>query len=113
MPRPRPAKPVDPSGAFLSAITSHPQGAVLSVVATPRSGVTAFGAVEGDAVRLRIAAPPVQGAANAALLRFLAEAAGVSRSTIRVVAGDTGRRKRVLFEGLTAEELERRLSRRQ
>jgi uncharacterized protein (TIGR00251 family) len=98
--------PSDP----LTAITAHPNGAVLAVVVTPRAGVTSLGAVEAGAVRIRVAAPPVDGAANAALLRFLAEMTGVGRSTVRIVGGETGRRKRVLFEGITAEELSRRLA---
>jgi uncharacterized protein YggU (UPF0235/DUF167 family) len=96
--------------ALAAAISPHANGAVLSVVVTPRSGVTAFGPVEGDAVRLRVAAAPVDGAANAALIRFLAASAGVPRSAVRLLAGESGRHKRILVEGVRPEELARRLT---
>jgi uncharacterized protein (TIGR00251 family) len=83
-----------------SALSAHPQGTVLNLIVTPRSGVTAFAGVEGDALRLRVAAPPVDGAANAALIRFLADCFDVPKSAVRMLSGETGRRKRVLVEGL-------------
>ena len=49
----------------------------------------------GDALKLRLAAPPVDGRANEALLDFLARALGVSRRSVRLVSGETSRRKRV------------------
>ena len=58
-----------------------------------------------------MAAPPERGRANEALLDLLAGALGVSRSSLRVVAGQTGRAKVVEIESLTEEEVERRLER--
>ena len=52
------------------------------------------------ALRVRVAAPPVDGAANASLIRLLAAALGVPPSTIRIVAGESGRRKVVEVDGL-------------
>jgi uncharacterized protein YggU (UPF0235/DUF167 family) len=94
------------------AVHAHPDGAVVAVVAVPRSGTTGIDRVEGDALRLRVAAPPVDGAANAALLRFLAEVLDVPRSRPRLVAGETARRKRVLVVGRSPAEVAARLSRR-
>ena len=96
--------------AAVGAISAHPRGAVLAVVVTPRSGVTAFDRLERDAVRVRVAAPPVAGAANDALLRFLADAAGIRPSAVRLVAGTSARRKRILFADLTPTELTKRLA---
>lgn len=53
-------------------------------------------------------APPVEGAANHALLRVLADALGVSRRSVRLVAGAAGRTKLVVVEGLEPADLERR-----
>lgn len=79
-------------------------GIELAVKVTPRSGRTAPSGLETDAqgqvwLQVRLAAPPVEGAANTALLRFLAEALDVAPSACRLVAGATGRRKRIRITG--------------
>ena len=51
--------------------------------------------VHGDALKVRIAAPPVEGKANAALIEFLAEAFGVPKRNVTITRGETGRRKTV------------------
>jgi uncharacterized protein YggU (UPF0235/DUF167 family) len=56
-------------------------------------------------VKIRLAAPPVDGAANAALIAFLAERLGVPRAAVTVVAGATARRKRVAITGRSLEEV--------
>jgi uncharacterized protein len=58
-----------------------------------------------------VAAPPERGRANEALVELLAGALDVPRSSVRVVAGQTGRAKVVEIESLTEEEVERRLER--
>ena len=91
------------------AISSDSVGAVLNVLVTPRAGVTAFRGVEVGFLRVRIVAPPVDGAANKALVRFLADVTDIAPSRIQVVAGETARRKRLRFVGLAADELAARL----
>jgi uncharacterized protein (TIGR00251 family) len=54
----------------------------------------------GDAIRIRIAAPPVDGAANDELIRFLALRLDVPRSAISITAGESGRRKTVSISGI-------------
>jgi uncharacterized protein len=56
-------------------------------------------------LRARVAAPPVEGAANQALLRLLADELGVARRAVRLVAGAAGRQKLVVVEGMTPEEV--------
>ncbi len=63
----------------------------------------------GEAYKLDLAAPPVDGKANEECIRFFAEAAGVPRSRVRIITGATGRNKVVEVEGMEQEELERRL----
>jgi len=62
----------------------------------------------GDAIKVRVAAPPVGGAANEELLRFLAKRLAVPVTRVRLAAGSTGRRKRLEIAGLdTATALDR------
>ncbi len=56
-------------------------------------------------VKVRLAAPPVDGAANAALVEFIAERVGVAKSRVRIVSGETSRRKVVEVEGITVGQL--------
>lgn len=63
----------------------------------------------GDAVRIKLRAPPVDGKANDALVRFLAERLGLHASCIRLVAGATGRRKVIEVLGLDADHARRLL----
>jgi uncharacterized protein (TIGR00251 family) len=56
-------------------------------------------------VKLRLAAPPVDGAANAALIEFVAERLGLAKSRVRIVSGQTSRRKVVEVDGVGAEQL--------
>jgi uncharacterized protein len=65
--------------------------------------------VTADAIRLRLTAPPVDGAANEALIRFLAASLNVPRSAVELVSGRTGRNKLVAVAGISVEEAARRL----
>lgn len=85
---------------------------MLAVVVTPRASVTKIERVEGRVLRVRVAAPPVDGAANAALVRYLADVLGVARSSVEVVTGANGRRKRVAVAGVAPEQIVERLARR-
>jgi len=75
----------------------------------PRAARTEVVGPHGDAVKVRLAAPPVDGAANAALVRFLAERLGVPRHAVRLVGGAAGRRKVVEVDGLDPVDARRRL----
>ena len=55
----------------------------------------------GDALKIRLSAPPVDGAANAALVEFLADVFAVGRRDVRILAGETSRSKIVEIEGIT------------
>jgi uncharacterized protein (TIGR00251 family) len=88
---------------------STANGVTLVVRLTPRGGRDAIeGAGPDGDLRVRVAAPPVDGAANKALLRLLAEELAVPASALRIVTGDTSRTKRVSIEGVDAADLERR-----
>jgi uncharacterized protein (TIGR00251 family) len=72
----------------------------------PRARTTDVAGRHGDALKIRLAAPPLDGAANEELVRFLAERRAVPRSAVTIAAGLTGRRKTVKIAGVeTAEAL--------
>jgi uncharacterized protein (TIGR00251 family) len=75
-------------------------GAVLEVLVQPRASRTRVVGEHDGRLKIQLAAPPVDGEANAALLAFLADALGVKRADVTLLAGETGRRKRVRIAGL-------------
>ena len=77
----------------------------LRVLLSPRAGRDALVGRQGEDLKIRIAAPPVDGAANVALVRFLAKTLGISTDRISLAAGRTGRRKILKIEGLTESQL--------
>lgn len=68
---------------------------LLAVYIQPRASRDEITGQHGEALRIRVAAPPVDGEANAALCRFLADIFGVAKSAVSVEAGQSGRRKTV------------------
>jgi uncharacterized protein (TIGR00251 family) len=67
----------------------------------PRAAKTEIAGIHGDALKIRLNAPPVDGAANEALVKFLADTFAVARRDVRIVAGETSRSKIVEVEGIT------------
>ncbi|MDA1002508.1 MAG: DUF167 family protein [Chloroflexi bacterium] len=76
---------------------------------TPRGGRDAIGVVAGDTVRVRVAAAPVGGAANEALIRLLAKRLRVGRRSVRIARGATTTHKQVEVDGVTTADALRRL----
>jgi uncharacterized protein (TIGR00251 family) len=86
-------------------------GALLNLRVSPRSTSTALdGTYGGSALKIRVAAPPSDGRANAALEKFLAGLFGVASSSVEVVRGASGRDKVALVRGVEAGEIRRRIS---
>jgi hypothetical protein len=75
----------------------------------PNASRNEIAGCDGDLLRIRLAAPPVEGKANAALIAYLAKALRVRKSNIRLIRGQAGREKTLNVEGLTADELRRRI----
>ena len=82
----------------------------LTVRVHPRARRSALTGRFGEAYKLDLAAPPVDGKANDECVRFFAGFAGVPRTRVRIVTGLTSRTKVVEIEGVTQEDLERRLN---
>lgn len=73
----------------------------------PRASRTELAGLHGGVLKVRVAAPPVDDAANRALIEFLAECLGVARRSVRIVAGETSRTKVLQAEGVTPEQVAR------
>ncbi len=86
------------------------KGAALTIRVTPRSRKTEFGGVmEDGTLRVRVAAPPVEGKANTALVKFLAKVLGVRKNRIDIVAGEKGLDKIISILDMSAEDAEQRI----
>jgi len=90
-------------------ITESAKGATLAVRVITRASRNEITSVSGGVLKVRLTAPPVEGAANAVLIEFLAARFGVKRSQVTLVAGHATRQKLVRITGLSAREIERRL----
>lgn len=85
----------------------HDAGALtLDIQVVPRSSRVAVGSWVGERVRVAVTAPPVDGAANAAVIEALAAAFGVRRAAVTIIRGERGRRKTVRIAGATRAGLE-------
>jgi uncharacterized protein (TIGR00251 family) len=87
-----------------------PSGVELTVRVIPRARKTGIAGTRGDALLVRLAAPAVEGAANKALVEFLATLLKLPRRSIQLVAGDHARQKRLLISNLSVEAVRSRLA---
>jgi uncharacterized protein (TIGR00251 family) len=90
-------------------LTRGAAGIAMAVRVVPRAGRTAIAGVRGDALLVRLAAAPVDGAANDALVAFLAETFDRPRRDITLISGHASRDKRVAIAGLSEAALAARL----
>src|SRR6266487_2881159 len=78
-------------------------GITIKVLVSPRASTNRVMGVQDGATKIALTAPPVEGAANKALVDFLAKALGVPKSNVYLAAGETSRRKLVSVVGIGAE----------
>lgn len=86
-------------------VRDDPAGAVIELVVQPRASRTRVVGEHDGRLKLQIAAPPVDGEANAEVIAFLAGALRVRRAAILLLRGDAGRRKTVRIEGVSAAQV--------
>jgi uncharacterized protein (TIGR00251 family) len=91
-------------------ISSAEGGAAFPVRVVPRASKNEISGRQGEAVKIRLTAPPVEGAVNEALIGFLAEVLGVRKSQIEILSGHASRDKLVCVVGMLPNEVEARLS---
>ncbi len=88
------------------AIQESPEGAVLTIHVQPKASKTEYVGLHGDALKFRVAAPPVEGAANEALCAHLAELFSLPKKSVVLLSGQGSRHKRVLLAGVTAHRVQ-------
>ena len=92
-------------------LSRQTDGAVsFAVKVAPRANKNEIPGFEGGVLKVRLKAPPIEGKANDALVKFLADALGISRSQIEIVSGQASRRKVVRIRGMSADRIEKVIS---
>jgi len=86
-------------------------GATFAVKVQPRARKNAVTGELGDALKVALTAPPIEGRANEACIEFCAGLLDVPRSSVTIASGQTSRRKVIRVAGLAAEEIRKRLGR--
>jgi uncharacterized protein (TIGR00251 family) len=92
------------------SIYETPDGATFAVKVHPRAKKNAITGELGDALKLSLTTPPVEGRANEACIEFFANLLKVPRSSVTIASGERSRTKVVRVAGLSAAELERRVN---
>ncbi len=90
-------------------IRDTPSGTTFQVKVNPRARKNAITGVVGDALKLALTAPPLEGRANEACIAYLAEFLNVPRSSVTIAAGETSRQKLIRVAGLSAAQVEEAL----
>jgi uncharacterized protein (TIGR00251 family) len=93
----------------MATIKDSPSGATFAVRVHPRAKKNAITGEVGDALKVSLTAPPVDGKANEACVEFFAKLLKVPRSSVTIAAGETSRNKMIRVSGVTTEQVQERL----
>jgi uncharacterized protein len=99
-----------PAKARMIPVQESAKGITFAVKVHPRARKNAITGLVGDALKLAITAPPVEGKANQAVTEFFADLFAIPRSSVTIASGETSRNKIVRISGLGRGSLEQRLS---
>ena len=80
-------------------------GVILSVQVQPRSSRNKLVGLQGDALKIKLTSPPVEGTANKSCCDYLAKIFGIAKGSAELVAGDKSRQKRILLAGLDVKSV--------
>ena len=105
--RPPTANSLSPS--TVCGLRSHGNSVTFAVKAVPRASRSQIVGWHGDALKVRLLAPPVAGKANAALIALLAAVLAISKQQVEIISGETSRHKWVRVHGLSADQIKMRL----
>lgn len=86
-------------------IKETPHGAVLMVMAAPRSSKTEIAEIQQDRVKIKVKAPPVDGEANSALVEYLSKIFKIPKKSVILEKGQTGKQKSFLLSGMSKNQV--------
>ncbi len=86
------------------------RGIILQVHVVPRSSKSEVAGFQGDALKLKLTAPPVEGQANAELIRVLSDILGIKKKQVKILSGHKSKKKSVAIEGIGRKEIEALIS---
>ena len=81
----------------MSFIRRHPRGVLITLYVQPRSSKNEIKGLQGDALKIRVTAPPVDDTANRMCIEFLAKSLGMPKSSLEIISGKTSRKKQLLY----------------
>ena len=87
-------------------IQEIPDGVIFKVIVQPRGSKNEIAGLQGDALKIRLTAPPVEGAANKMCIEFLAKSLKVRKSDVEIVRGQGSRTKKMLVRSATQKKIE-------
>jgi len=93
-----------------SFLRETPGGTLLAVKLQPRASKNEIGEALGDELKIKVTAPPVDAAANQALIELLAETLGCPRGKVELIRGQTSRHKTILLHGFKPAEIQQKFS---
>lgn len=96
-----------PPASFLKETVG---GILLSVKLQPRASKNEIGEALGEELKIKVSAPPVDAAANQALVELLAETLGCSRGKVELIRGHTSRHKTIMLHGFSLEAVREKLA---
>ena len=98
-----------PAEALMVPLKESATGVSFAVKVHPRAHKEAITGVIGDALKLALTAPPVDGKANQAVIEFFADLFAISRSSVTIASGETSRNKIIRVSGISAEQVRQKL----
>ena len=97
--------------AFPPYLRETAGGTLLSIKLQPRASKNEIGEPLGDELKIKVTVPPVDAAANQALIELLAEKLGCSRGKVELIRGHTSRHKTIMLHGFKPEDVQKQLCR--
>jgi uncharacterized protein len=89
----------------VKALSAHPKGVTISLHVQPKASRTELAGEAGESLKLRVAAPPVDGAANDEVVKWLSKQLKVPKSRIEIVRGNRSPKKIVLISGIGIDDV--------